>query len=185
MDEINIGKKIFDFRKAKKLTINDFSKITGLSSALLSQLERGVGNPSLSALKSIANALDISVSSLLKEEISNEALIIRKADKREINNINGKFIMFDILGQSHVRSDLELFTMELSPNSESSDRLTDHVGQEEIAYVIEGELVAILNDEEFVLYEGDTVRILPGRKHRFKNKSSARVNVLLIKRKLT
>ena len=51
MTENRIGKKINQFRKEKKLTIKEFSDLSGISTALVSQLERGIGNPTLSVLR--------------------------------------------------------------------------------------------------------------------------------------
>jgi mannose-6-phosphate isomerase-like protein (cupin superfamily) len=35
--------------------------------------------------------------------------------------------------------------------------------------------------EEFLLYEGDSVRILPAMKHRFRNETSKDIKVLFVK----
>ena len=47
---LEIGKKITAYRRKHSLTIRQLAEETGLSSALLSQLERGMGNPTLYAL---------------------------------------------------------------------------------------------------------------------------------------
>ena len=73
MENLKIGHKIQEYRRIHNITIKEFAEITNLSAGLISQLERGMGNPSLSALKSIASALKISLSSLFEEEISNES----------------------------------------------------------------------------------------------------------------
>ena len=71
MTENRIGKKIHQFRKEKKLTIKEFSNLSGISTALVSQLERGIGNPTLSVLRQLCATLEISMSSLFFEEIDN------------------------------------------------------------------------------------------------------------------
>ena len=77
MTENQIGKKINQFRKEKGLTIKDFSEMSGISTALVSQLERGIGNPTLSVLRQICRTLETSMSSLFFEEIDNASLICR------------------------------------------------------------------------------------------------------------
>ena len=59
MVESRIGRRIRRYRKDKNLTIRQFSEISGVSTALVSQLERGIGNPSLSVLKLISGTLGI------------------------------------------------------------------------------------------------------------------------------
>ena len=39
MENLKIGKKISEYRRVNNLTIKEFSELTNLSSALLSQLE--------------------------------------------------------------------------------------------------------------------------------------------------
>ena len=59
MEEIDIGKKIKDVRKNKGLSIKDVAKKAGISSSMLSQIERGLANPSINTLKLITHILEI------------------------------------------------------------------------------------------------------------------------------
>ena len=86
MTENRIGKKINQFRKEKKLTIKEFSDLSGISTALVSQLERGIGNPTLSVLRQVCRTLEISMSSLFFEEIDNASLICRSSERERIHN---------------------------------------------------------------------------------------------------
>ena len=54
MESIQIGKKVSAYRRQHNMTIKDFSEISGVSTALLSQIERDIANPSLSVLSAIA-----------------------------------------------------------------------------------------------------------------------------------
>lgn len=182
MENLKIGKKISEYRRIHNLTIKEFSNITNLSSALLSQLERGVGNPSLTALQSIASALNISLSSLFEEDVTNESLILRKEDRKTIYNPDQKHVLYDVLTPSPLNSNVELLLMNLSANSKTYGNFSTHV-EEEIAFVLNGEINIVFKDEEFLLKEGDTVRILPSREHKFVNNSNEDVKVLFIKSK--
>ena len=77
MDIIQLSNRLIEYRKSNNLTIKDFSDMSGISTALLSQLERGVGNPSLSVLNSIADTMNTSLSSLLEEPVVLENLVRR------------------------------------------------------------------------------------------------------------
>ena len=182
MEKLTIGNKIQEYRKIHNMTIKEFSQKTNLSSGLISQLERGMGNPSLSALQSIANALDIRLSSLLEEEVSNESLILRKEDRSTIYNPDQKHILYDVLTPSPLNSNVELLLMSLSANSMTYGSFSKHV-EEELAFVLEGEVSIIFENEEFLLREGDTIRILPNRGHKFRNNMDKDIKVLFIKSK--
>ena len=107
MENLKIGKKISEYRRVHNLTIKEFSELTNLSSALLSQLERGMGNPSLSALQSIASALNVSLSSLFEEDVTNESLILRREDRKTIYNPDQKHVLYDVLTPSPINSTVE------------------------------------------------------------------------------
>ena len=183
MENLKIGHKIQEYRRIHNITIKEFAEITNLSAGLISQLERGMGNPSLSALKSIASALKISLSSLFEEEISNESLILRREERNTIYNPDQKHILYDVLTPSPINSTVELLLMNLSENSNTYGNYSTHI-EEELAFILEGEVYIIFNDEEeFLLREGDTIRILPNREHKFRNSTDKDVKVLFIKSK--
>lgn len=183
MENLKIGKKISEYRRVNNLTIKEFSELTNLSSALLSQLERGMGNPSLSALQSISSALNVSLSSLFEEDVTNESLILRREDRKTIYNPDQKHVLYDVLTPSPINSSVELLLMNLSENSNTYGNYSTHI-EEELAFILEGEVYIIFNDEEeFLLREGDTIRILPNREHKFRNSTDKDVKVLFIKSK--
>lgn len=182
MENQKIGNKIAEYRRIHNITIKEFSEITNLSAGLISQLERGLGNPSLSALQSIASALNISLSSLFEEEVSNESLILRKEDRSTIYNPDQKHVLYDVLTPSPLNSNVELLLMNLSANSITYGDFSKHV-EEELAFILEGEVNILFENEEFLLREGDTIRILPDRGHKFKNSTDNDIKVLFIKSK--
>lgn len=180
MRNMNIGKKVLEYRRAKGLTIRDFSELTGLSTSLISQIERDMANPTLSALTAIAAALKVPLFSLFVEELDNKSLILRKEDRKKIFNPNEGHVLYDILTPSPLKSNVELLLMNLNSHSETYGGFSRHEG-EEIAFVLEGETYIMFEDGEYLLHEGDTVRILPNRKHKFKNATDKNIKVLFIK----
>ena len=69
VDELNLslGAKIRSLRQANNLKIADFAEMTGLTSSMISQLERALISPSISTLKKICEALNIPISYLFDE----------------------------------------------------------------------------------------------------------------------
>lgn len=180
MENAKIGKKIIIFRNSNKLTIRDFSNMTGLSTSLISQLERGMGNPSLSALEAIADALGIPMFALFTGEIDNSTLILRKKDRKKVFDSDNKHILYDILTPSPIKSSLDLLIMNLKPKSETAGDFTSHA-VEEIAFVLEGEVFILLEDDKFLLHEGDSARILPTMRHKFVNETDNEIKVLFVR----
>ena len=82
--EIDIGSKIKKIRKDKNMSIADLADISGLSSGLISQIERNIVNPSIASLWSIAKSLDVSIGYFFNEEEISETSPIVKRKNRKI-----------------------------------------------------------------------------------------------------
>ena len=65
---MTVGEKIRRLRKQKKLSQEALAGEAGINSNHLSRLERGLFKPSIEVLKKLAQALEVSVDSLLSEE---------------------------------------------------------------------------------------------------------------------
>ena len=172
-----IGSRLSGYRKAHGLTIKELAVKTGLSTALLSELERGIGNPTLSVLEILAGTMGISVSALLEQEVKNASLVRRKCERSQTGGPDARQL-YDVLAVSPVKSRMELLLLELDPGMYSNEKLSVHPYWEEIVYVASGTVEIIFEEERIELREGDTIRILPGRGHRFANQSKERATVL-------
>ena len=53
IEEIDLGKKIQDFRNMRSMSLRELAKRAGTTASMLSQIERNLVNPSISTLKSI------------------------------------------------------------------------------------------------------------------------------------
>jgi len=62
-----LGRFIHAQRKLAKLSLRELAGLTDLSNAYLSQLERGLHEPSMRVINSIANALDLSAETILRQ----------------------------------------------------------------------------------------------------------------------
>jgi transcriptional regulator with XRE-family HTH domain len=60
-----LGEFIRDQRKQAELSLRELAQLTNVSNPYLSQIERGLHEPSVRVLKAIANALNVSAETLL------------------------------------------------------------------------------------------------------------------------
>ncbi len=63
---VNFAQKVRMLRKQKKLSQQEFSEMVGIDRTYASQIERAIANPSLIVILSIAKALNVHVTELLK-----------------------------------------------------------------------------------------------------------------------
>ena len=75
-----LGAAVKAARKRLDLSIAELAQTAGVSLGFVSQLERGIGNPSLATISKLAAALGLTVSQLLEEQASDFAVV--RADAR-------------------------------------------------------------------------------------------------------
>lgn len=176
MSDLNIGAKIAQYRKSKDLSIRELAKMAEVTPSLLSQIERGLANPSVNSLKSIANALNAPLFIFFTSEVIKEDLIVRGNNRKKVILPGAENVIYEMLA-SGVNDNLEFAIMNLSPKSSSCTDYIHHNGCE-IAYVLEGEVTLHLDDEKFELRKEDSVKIPVGMKHRWENNSDLESKII-------
>lgn len=176
MSDINIGEKISQIRKNKDLSVRKLAELSNVTASMLSQIERGIANPSVNSLKSIASALDVPLFTFFTSEVVKEDLIVRKNNRKKVILPESDNVIYELLAPG-ISDNFEFAIMTLDPDTCSSNGDIHHSGYE-LAYVLEGEATLYLDDEEFILHKEDSVKISAGIRHRWENKSNKVVKVL-------
>ncbi|MFB7816632.1 helix-turn-helix domain-containing protein [Paenibacillus chitinolyticus] len=173
MENIDIGKKVEKYRKAKDFSIRQLAKLAEITPSMLSQIERGLANPSIQTIKVLAKSLEVPTFSFFMEETNTVDLVVRSTNRKKMvmDNISYELVSPDFTGN------LATAIMNLPPNSASSEKQMEHKG-EEVAFVLEGKIKVILNDEEYVLEPGDSVKIPAQMKHKWENNFNEHAAIL-------
>lgn len=90
MDISTLGTRIREARLKKKLTQEQLSEKAGIGTYYLGEVERGVKTPSLKVFVEIANALDISCDSLLRDSVSTGSVYINNEITKMLDSLNPK-----------------------------------------------------------------------------------------------
>lgn len=164
METINVGNQITKFRKEKGYSMRELAKLANISPSMLSQIERGLANPSIQTLKELAGTLDIPVFYFFLEQTPTDSLIIRKNEHRRMN-VNG--LSYELLSPD-LAGDLETVIMTVPKGVTSSEALVGHKG-EEIAYILQGDVHLYLDTQFYELSAGDSVKIPAYMAHKWEN----------------
>ena len=167
MNDIDVGKKIAEFRKSKDLSMKQLSELTNVTPSMLSQIERGLANPSLNTLKSIAKALGIPLFTLFTIDANTDDLVVRSNMRKKITFAENNDFSYELLSPN-LSGAIEFVLMKLTPGSQSSDELMSHDG-EEVAYVLSGTVDIHIENNVITLEKGDSIKLVPHMKHRWKN----------------
>ena len=192
-----VGARIRQARLAKGVSLRALAREIGVSASLVSQIETGKSQPSVSTLYAITTALSISVESLF-DGYEDRGALARAAtasgtpatvlhalaafaadpgrrigplvtgDERETLELDSG-VVWERLG--HVPgTDVDFLRVTYRPggSSSSSGGLMRHAGTE-YGYLVSGELVLTLGFDEHTLRPGDAVCFESTTPHRYRN----------------
>ncbi len=161
---LSLGDKIRRLRQRKGMTLQEFSKKTGLSTAFLSQVERGKGNLSIMNLRKVADALGVNTLYFFGENGAPRKLI--KAGERKSLPTDFRGVRMELLAEGPTAMEPHIFYIEPGAGSEGA---YSHQG-EEFIFVLEGKLEIWLDEiEHYILEPGDTLYFKSSSKHRWRN----------------
>lgn len=180
MNYHRLGQTVMSYRKKNGMTIREFADCAGISTSLISQIERGQANPSLSVLELIAQALNVPLFTLFINDIDTNSLISKKQDRKKIYRENNDHIVYDVLTPDFMKAHIELLMMDLNAHASTTESHYSHIDKEEIAVVMKGQAYVELEGVQYFLDEGDVVRIPPNVRHRFLNKSDQPNHILFV-----
>lgn len=187
---LDLGIELRRIRESKKLSLRSVATAVGVSASLLSQVETGKTQPSVSTLYALVNHLGISLDGLMGQHRpsiqdapadkqasppresasgSGDQVVQRAEDNPEIEMENG--VTWERLadGGSDVADPL---VVTYAPGAASSveDKLMRHSALE-YGCILEGELTLKIDFDEYVLRPGDSFCFDANRPHMYQNNS--------------
>jgi transcriptional regulator with XRE-family HTH domain len=169
------GSMIRRIRKTQKMTISDLAHKTGLSISFLSQVERGIINPSINSLRQIALALGTPLSSFFDESRTLGGPVVRKDERRILVNKNSRLV-YELISLNP-KHRIEFLLSRLEVGATSAEAPMAHKG-DEAGLVLQGECSFELGEYQYPLKEGDSIYILENTPHRFTN--TANIPLILV-----
>ncbi|MFJ8244374.1 helix-turn-helix domain-containing protein [Peribacillus asahii] len=162
-----IANNLAQMRKKRGLSLDRVAELTGVSKAMLAQIENGKSNPTVTTLWKIANGLQVSFSAFLKETDKPQ---IEKININQLNPLiddNGNYLVYSIF-PFHPEKKFEIFTVDLKPGFRHISE--KHIGEE---YVLlqQGILTLEIQGEKFVLNTDETIKFNANTEHIYINSS--------------
>lgn len=171
-----LGRAIRVRRKELDLTLNDVAQRSSLSMSLLSQVERGLVDPSLDSLRDIAHALETTPFSLLERgHVRSE--VVRAGSGLRLS-LPDADVEYELLSASSDGS-FQVAKAELVAGGASMEVPQGHPG-EELAMALRGTVIVEIGDDRVTLAEGDAVSYDPRIPHRVLAGDDGPATVLLV-----
>jgi transcriptional regulator with XRE-family HTH domain len=167
-DSHGLGASLRELRTGHGYSMRKLASLSGVSASLISEVERGRVEPSITVLKRLANALDVTLIYFFSEERASTDRVVRKDERRRIRQpAVGPGIIFELLGPD-TGGDLEPVYGRYDAGATMGAEPISHEG-EEWGYVIRGRLKVWVGDEVYFINEGDAIAFPSTTPHRMAN----------------
>lgn len=162
----NIGSVIRKVRMERGLSLDETARITGVSKAMLGQIERGESSPTVSTLWKIATGLRISFSALLGSGSTTYAPVSIDSIQ-PMQEENGAMLLYDVFPFDPAAG-FEIFTIQLRPGCRYTSPSHSTVA-EEYVIVTEGSLELTIGLQIFTLNKGMAIKFKGDEPHTYAN----------------
>ncbi len=176
-EELELGRRIRALREAKTLPLREVAGAAGVSESFLSQVERGVANPSVASLRRIAEALGESVGAFFHGPATPER-VVRAGARRRLVHPQRRWE--DVLLTPADARHLQIILSTIEPEAGSGDEPYAHGSDEECVILLKGRLEFWVGQERYDLEEGDALLFESGTPHRNHNPGPAKAEVLWV-----
>lgn len=178
-EALRLGAEIRALRRRAGLTVRAFAAQVGVSTSLISQIERGLASPSITTLRRIAQALDIPIAALFLGSPQTadgrnrfgQQLVVRRHERKGLH-IARSNLVYELLTPDLNRK-IEFIWIEYEPGDATPPEPMSHPGEEN-AVCLEGSVVVTLGGEEYTLNAGDSISFDSSQPHRVENRSETR-----------
>lgn len=154
---INLGRSIKSIRNERGLSLSKLSKDTGISKAMLGQIERFESSPTVELLWKLAQGLNIEYTSLLGSNNTNLT----------DNSINQEGSVFTPVYSSKEAKKTEVFFISLALCDEQKREAHNKVNEETIT-VLEGTLEVFYDNKWHLLDSGQQIKFKANQKHGYR-----------------
>jgi len=173
------GGRLRALRTARRLTLEQLSRMAGVSKAMLSQIEQDKVNPTVAVMLKIAAALELSISELIDSpHRSNIVRIIPSSDDSYTFRADPACTI-RTLSPLNMEKNIEFYRMTLEHGAELASE-PHFPGTEEFLYVSKGRVRVVTGEQQAEIGRGDSIHYRADVPHCITNIGRGRVEAYMI-----
>lgn len=172
MKQINkrISVTLKQLRQEKGWSLDKTAEMTGVSKAMLGQIEREESSPTIATLWKIASGLNTSFSSFIEEpHQTTQTPIVRGGQTQQLHPTDEKIRVMPLFPFDNALN-LEIFLIELLPGCEHLSP-AHQTGVIEHVIVTEGTMEVLVDGQWQTLHQGEGLRFNANTPHGYRNHS--------------
>jgi len=175
-----LGKHILKYRKQAGLSLDELARRSGVSKAMLSQVETGKVNPSVAIVWRIAHGLGVSVQDLLEGGKGTARLEVIHPHQYAVLT-EGEGCEIQVISPIHMAGELELYLVAIKAGAVLHSK-PHFPGAEEYTTLIEGTVEVTSGKLSKKISAGDTAHYDADIEHSLKNVGDGRAFMYMVLR---
>lgn len=173
-----VGANLRRLRVKRGLSLERMAKASGVSRAMLGQIELGHSTPTINVVWKIARALDVSFATLITEHAATSTALVLRDRAKLLTSSDGSFTSRALFPFDEPRN-VEFYELHLAANSvEEAD--PHPVGTTENLVVTSGELELSVGKARHRLQTGDAIFFEADVPHVYRNPGSTPLTIYLV-----
>lgn len=173
-----VAENVKRMRSDMDLSLDKLAGLSGVSKAMLSQIEQARSAPSINVLWKIARALDVPFAALISKRTDAQLQVVRKSEMKILSSQKGNF-QSKALFPLDIARRVEFY--ELLLKAGCIERAVPHpAGTAENIAVEQGELEIEISGQKTLLKEGDSIYFVADVPHVYRNVGSKDCRAYLV-----
>jgi transcriptional regulator with XRE-family HTH domain len=174
-----LGRNLRRLRTQRGHSLERLAKLSGVSRAMLGQIETGKSTPTISLLWKVATALDIPFATLLAAEPTSGTVVLRCDEAKLLSSSDGRFTSRALFPFDSERR-VEFYELRLAPNHRE-DADAHAPGTKENLIVARGTVeITSARERPVTLAEGDAILFEADMPHSYRNLTSLEAVLYLV-----
>ena len=167
---LRFGGRLRHAREANRMSLGDLALRSGVTKSFLSRVERDETSPSVASLVAICDALGLAMADLFAVP---ETTLVRRADRPRVDDLPKAADVVDTLITPARERHVTVLESVVAPGGSGGDVLYTLPSEAEVCFVVEGAVEVRVEDETFVLGEGDALTFGAAVPHTWRNPDPA------------
>ena len=159
------------------MSLVELSERTGIAASNLSSIELGKSFPTLNTLMKIAAVFNMKAGIFLDEILYKKTVKCPKGLGKKLP-MDFENLSAELLTSGVALNRMESMIIVLNPSAAMNQ--DDQVDSDRFVYCLSGEITILVEDEENLLQEGDSLYIMPEVDARFENRGSREASALVV-----
>jgi transcriptional regulator with XRE-family HTH domain len=173
-----VGKNLKRLRTERGLSLERLAQSSGVSRAMLGQVELGQSAPTINVLWKMARALDVPFSALITSSATSGAKVMRSEAAKRLMSSDGSFQSRALFPFDEPRR-VEFYELKLSPKG--VEKAEAHApGTTENLVVAKGAVQIVAGAETHQLEQGDAILFEADRPHVYRNVGAGEAVLYLV-----